>query len=117
MSPLRAQKIVGFDITITGDDAIWWTLVGTHPTYGYEIRIKGRDKKTAVTHFVERNYHTISGYVMSEQDYKCFTCHLIRPLQIDHIVPRAQGRLDTRANLRALCPDCHGIRHGIKVIQ
>jgi 5-methylcytosine-specific restriction endonuclease McrA len=38
-------------------------------------------------------------------------CGETRYLELDHIIRRAQGGDDTRANLRFLCKSCHTKRH------
>jgi hypothetical protein len=47
--------------------------------------------------------------VAFEQGYKCSDCNKILPpsYQIDHILPFSISRDDSRANLTALCPNCH----------
>ena len=58
--------------------------------------------------------------VRERQEHRCLSCGGLFPLQVDHIVSRAQGRDDRVSNLRGLCAGpqsnrCHDRRHGIKV--
>ena len=43
------------------------------------------------------------------QQYRCAACDsLLEPLfHIDHIIPLSHGGTNNRANLQALCIDCH----------
>lgn len=40
-------------------------------------------------------------------DYRCQDCGGEGSLQLDHIVPVAEGGADTLDNLQWLCPECH----------
>lgn len=69
------------------------------------------EAKAAIQMLVEWNYRQVSRQVFTEQNYLCFHCGGIKPLQVDHIVERSKGRVDLRSNLRGLCPPCHRRRH------
>jgi len=47
--------------------------------------------------------------VAYQQEYKCSICSCILPptYQVDHILPHAISKDDSRENLQALCPSCH----------
>ena len=42
---------------------------------------------------------------------KCVDCTSTEDLEIDHIIPRSQGGLDTASNVRLLCHHCHWTKH------
>ena len=65
----------------------------------------------ALRNFVDNNYRMVSASVFAEQSGRCLGCGRISRLEVDHIQMRSHGRLDTRANLRGLCHDCHVVRH------
>jgi hypothetical protein len=61
----------------------------------------------AISRLVEWAYRALRERVCAEQNYRCLHCNLIKPLQFDHIKPRAKGRVDDRLNGRGVCPSCH----------
>ena len=48
--------------------------------------------------------------IACSQDYKCNHCHSKLPSswETDHIIPLFKGGTNDRANLQALCNNCHG---------
>lgn len=48
--------------------------------------------------------------ILKRDGYRCRQCGAGGRLEIDHIVPLAQGGSSAPANLRALCPTCHRLR-------
>jgi len=67
----------------------------------------GRLITEAIGIAVEANYKRVAGITFKEQGFRCFVCGAIRPLQCDHIKPRARGRDDRRQNLRGVDATCH----------
>jgi hypothetical protein len=63
----------------------------------------------ALSRLVEMNYQRVKNQVFVEQNYRCFHCWRIAPMQADHITPRAKGRNDRRENLRGLDHACHAL--------
>jgi 5-methylcytosine-specific restriction endonuclease McrA len=54
--------------------------------------------------------------ILRRDNYACQSCH--RPnvtLQVDHIIPRSKGGLDSLQNLRTLCETCHTIHHSVEM--
>ncbi|MDX2257246.1 MAG: HNH endonuclease [Pseudanabaenaceae cyanobacterium bins.39] len=50
-------------------------------------------------------------YVFERNNYQCQSCHKIDPtakkLQVDHIIPLAQGGTHDLSNLQTLCAECN----------
>ena len=50
-------------------------------------------------------------YVFERNNYQCQSCHKIdltaKSLQIDHIIPLAQGGANDLSNLQTLCAKCN----------
>jgi tellurite resistance protein len=109
MTVSRAERIMQLEVR----------QVATYPpspTYKYEaVTMDGYivavasdwTQADALSNLVARAYAIRSEQAFREQNYQCFVCGCLRPLQADHIIPRVRGRLDTRANLRAVCATCH----------
>ncbi len=59
-------------------------------------------------HGYGRQWRKIRDQVLTEEPY----CRLCRApaTEVDHIVARARGGRDGRANLRGLCRSCHAIK-------
>jgi 5-methylcytosine-specific restriction endonuclease McrA len=55
--------------------------------------------------------HEARKYVFDRNGYQCQSCHEIelsaKKLQIDHIVPLAQGGTNDISNLQTLCAKCN----------
>lgn len=51
-------------------------------------------------------WRQIRATVLARDGYSCVVCGA-RATQVDHVVPRAAGGSDDRANLRSLCGTCH----------
>jgi hypothetical protein len=131
MKLIKAIRVVGYDIELSCNrDPLpggvipirdWWRATGRHPDYGYEILTYSVDEQSAIGQFVDENYRIISKIVLTEQQWRCAGCRRSGiPLEIDHIIPRSQGRLDIRSNLRGLgsaagggC-GCHRKRHTVR---
>ena len=80
---------------------------------GHEIARMTLAEHLVVKGLVDAIYRLRSERVRREQNYRCFCCGLLLPLEIDHIIPRGtiHGRDDRRTNLRALAVACHRKRH------
>lgn len=64
-----------------------------------------------------RPWRRLRARVILRDQYTCQLCRRVcmdSDLDVDHIVPRAQGGTDDPANLRTLCRPCHTkrARHG-----
>jgi 5-methylcytosine-specific restriction endonuclease McrA len=50
-------------------------------------------------------------YVFERNNYQCQSCHKIdltaKSLQVDHIIPLAQGGANDLSNLQTLCAKCN----------
>ena len=70
-----------------------------------------RRTESGITHtlsaLVDTLYKRESRKAFEQQGWRCFVCGGLKPLQADHIKPRAQGRCDLRHNLRGVCATCH----------
>ena len=106
MTLRSAERIIGRPIQIE--------QIGAHQFAARSggVTADGSTEAIAIDMLLKQNYKLISQIVFEEQEWKCAACGKIKPLEIDHIIPRARGRLDTRGNLRALCSSCHRARHG-----
>lgn len=65
----------------------------------------------ALKMLTDRIYKIRGDRVRTEQNYLCFCCARLAPLEIDHVQMRSHGRDDRRENLRAMGVDCHRRRH------
>ena len=63
----------------------------------------------ALSRLVERVYGILSARQREKQRGRCANCNELRPLEMDHIIPRSKGRDDRQ--IRGLCRPCHVIRH------
>lgn len=61
----------------------------------------------SIQRLVELNYQRIKRQVFADQNWRCFHCFRILPLEADHIKPRSKGRDDSRTNLRGVCSGDH----------
>lgn len=57
-------------------------------------------------------FQELRSRILKRDGYKCQQCNKENGrLQVDHIVPKHNGGLDSLQNLRTLCYDCHQRRH------
>lgn len=63
----------------------------------------------ALGRLVEAVYRILSARQREKQKGRCANCGNVRPLEMDHIIPRSKGRDDRQ--IRGLCTECHQIRH------
>jgi hypothetical protein len=97
--------------------------IGTAVTYaayddGVEvIRRTESGHSATLSAVVEVLYKRTSRRVFEEQSFLCFVCGRLRPLQADHIHPRARGRCDQRWNLRGVCAEDHQLITDNKLVD
>ena len=110
MTLQTAQRITGLEIREIPRPAKKIGSAVTYAAYDGEVEVIRRTESghSATLHaVVEVLYRRTSRRVFEEQNFLCFVCWCIRPLQSDHIRPRAHGRCDQRHNLRAVDMECH----------
>ena len=86
-----------------GFDGIWMV-----------VQTQGRTPEEAGKKFLRYNLKRAGRVLLGQQHCRCAHCDGYKPLQLDHITPRSQGRDDRLENLRLLCLDCHNRRHGLQ---
>ena len=119
MTIRRAERITGLKIHLTihlSDESEPLVPVFKYTAYdddGQVVSISTRRVSSdALDSLVHQVYQIRSKEVFERQEWRCATCHGIKPLQIDHVIPRARGRDDRTSNLQGLCPACHEKKHG-----
>lgn len=115
MTRKRAAAVTGLDIEVYTVGARSFAL-GLHNGQVF-VQAEGRAEHVALDELVRLHYKKTSRKVMEKQGWKCLHCGATAPLQDDHIRPRSQGRSDAEQNQRALCADCHRVRHGDKLYR
>ncbi len=107
-------------MTIRQAEKITGLIIAKHENGDYcgrgdvagEFWVHASDDKTAAANIVALHYRYISATVMKSQNFRCADCKGIRPLSCHHKILRSHGRIDSAANLIALCTPCHEKRHG-----
>ncbi len=62
-------------------------------------------------HLSARPWGRLRKQVLLRDHYTCQACGLVsEELEVDHVIPRAQGGGDSLENLQALCLRCHQIK-------
>lgn len=108
MTVRQAERITGLVIRSVGNEyALFLSEQAAQPLRRERVRVR---PGIALSNLVEWNYARMRAQVFAEQEYRCWSCFRIAPLQCDHIRPRSHGRSDSRLNLRALCATCHDLQ-------
>lgn len=65
--------------------------------------------KTQVKRITGRRLQKINAMILRSNPI-CVMCNTKPAIEVDHIIPLAEGGLDTVSNKQGLCNDCHNIK-------
>lgn len=107
MTTAKAARITGCGIGVVRIDNKYRAIASEGSVLIAECR--DYSPSGALSRLVEAVYRILSARQREKQRGRCANCNELRPLEMDHIIPRSKGREDRQ--IRGLCRACHVVRH------
>ncbi len=100
-----AEKIINGLITGNGQ-----FYTATTPEGDFDVR--ATTAKQAAERLVDLHWREVCKQRARQQNFLCFECQRMKPLEGHHRIFRSAGRSDAIGNIDMWCSDCHGGKYG-----